>query len=319
MPHISARSCLPPLCHHVVFPVILSDNFQDPTQTKTTKWIQMEQWTIRISPYFTNLNSSNSEDSYFSHLCSPFPPIGIDNLVWELHDPDDIPSASFFSQPGTNSPWHFTPMTSPTLKPFALHWDWWDRSSRVEGHLVELYQASLIRKPSETRIRQLVGVEIFDKNVVGWHNASPTGWEAIYTCIYICIALYSIVIWICDGPACQMSLFRCWDAWVFGGNQLDLRAPDFGGVAISLTYIEFFRICRNLFNRQIHNLFLTLPGFECHQHFWILLKSFFREGKGEPFSLAFKTTTRIQWGECYHYFRVTCHHAAAHNMINVDK
>lgn len=235
----------------------------------------MEQWTIHISPYFTNLNlavfqallSSNSEDSYFSHLCSPFPPIGIDNFVWELHDPDDLPSASFFRNlekipPGTSPPWHH---------PNALGLV--DRSSTVEGHLVELYQASLIRKPSETRIRHLVGVEIFDKNVVGWHNASLTGWAAIY--------IYSIVTWMCDGPACQ--------TWVFVGNQLDLRAAVFGGVAISLTYIDFSGFAGIFSTAKFHNLFVTFPGFEC------------------------------QWGECYHYFRVTCHDAAAHNMIHIDK
>lgn len=195
-----------------------------------------------ISPYFTNLTlavfqalpSSNFEDSYFSHLCSPFPPIGIDNFVWELHDPDDIPSASFFRNlekyhPGTSP----HGITQTTIHPEALRPSLGlvDRSSTVEGHLVELYQASLIRKPSETRIRQLVGVEIFDK--CGWMTQCIS--NRLRGNIYI--YMYSIVIWICDGPACQMSLFRCWDAWVFVGNQLDLRAPDFGGVAISLTYI----------------------------------------------------------------------------------
>ena len=147
---------------------------------KTTKWNNERfYFLLIISPYVTNLNfaefqalpSSNSEDSYFSHLCSPFPPIGIDNFVWELHDPDDIPSASFFSQPGTNITLALHPhgITQTTIHPEALRPSLGlvDRSSRVEGHLVELYQASLIQKPSETRIRQLVGVEIFDKNVVG--------------------------------------------------------------------------------------------------------------------------------------------------------
>lgn len=173
--------CLLPLCHHIVFPVILSGNFQDQTQTKTTKWNNERfYFLLIISPYFTNLNlavfqalpSSNSEDSYFSHLCSPFPPIGIDHFVWELHDPDDIPSDSFFRNLEK-----IPPGTSPV-----------DRSSTVEGHLVELYQASLIRKPSETRIRQLVGVwDLWQK--CGWMTQciSKRLRGTIY--IYICIAL----------------------------------------------------------------------------------------------------------------------------------